>query len=414
MALILDVNEPAINRGIKTVGVGKKGSKPLSAELAREILTDLQTGRVTPAAKGAFFAGLLNKGFEPQEEILRKSPQDLIGDIASDTPEFIRWVCLQLLAGNTLDTQTAYELGKFLFSDEPGDGARGLIANFLRVRYETPDEYHGIWQAMQETISPAFQGPTPAGEPVIQLAEPFDGNDHSYLVTPLVAQYVQGLGYRVIHMVGRNSGPKLVLNLFDVAGQLPVTYARGNQDLAGPKPAWGWFMDQKDISPAMDRWVDIRRQIIKRPFLSTLEKFVKPVSAHIMVSSAFHPPYGEKMITIAERAGFPAAIIIRNGIEGSMAFPLKRPAKILLSARQKDGQYRRHELEFDAEAFLGQAPAIEETREQMTVKENAALIQDYTGKGATSDQWFDLRVKATCEGLRQGLQWLKENAYDLG
>ena len=423
MSIVLNSNEPAIVRGIKTVGVGKKGSKPLSAPLALEILEDLKAGKVSAAAKGAFFAGLIAKGIEDDEVILSEAfehgvlfnPVKLVNAIAPDAPEFVRWICESLLNGNTLDKKTAYDLGRFLFSNDPGDGARGLVASFLRVRYETDDEYEGIWQAMQETIEPAFKGPTPAGEPIVQLAEPFDGNDHSYMITPLIADYIQGLGYRAVHLVGRNSGPKLIFNLLDVVNELPVTFASANKDLARAKPPFGWFIRQQELSQALDRWVSIRRQTIKRPFLSTLEKFIKPLDASIIITSAFHPPYGVKMQTISERAGYPGVMVIRNGIEGSMAFPLKRAAKILLSARQKDGSYLRHEIEFDVEAFLGGVPAMEERREQLSAQENARLIKAYADEGKSGDECFDLRVKATCEGFRQGLQWLrKEVHYDMG
>ena len=267
--ITLNPNEPAIVRGIKTVGVGKKGSKSLGAELAQEILADLKSGKTHPSARGAFFAGLLAKGIEPQEEVLSQAfqpgvlhnPQAIVQALAGDAPEFVRWVCVQLLNGQTLDQHTAYDLGKFLFSNDQGDGARGLVASFLRVRYETPDEYAGIWQAMQETLMPTFCQPTPAGQPIIQLAEPFDGNDHSYMVTPLIAQYLQSLGFRAIHMVGRNSGPKLVFNLLDVAKDLKVNFAKANSDLSGFQPMYGWFFNQQDISPALDHWVDIRREI---------------------------------------------------------------------------------------------------------------------------------------------------------
>lgn len=92
-----------------------------------------------------------------------------------------------------------------------------------------------------------------------------------------------------------------------------------------------------------------------------------------------------------------------------MAFPLKRPAKILLSARQADGSYLRHEITFEVEEYLGQTPEIEERREQLTPPENARLIQAYMDKGASGDDCFDLRVKATKEGFRLGLAWLKEH-----
>ncbi len=414
MAIVLDIREDAIRRGIRTVGVGKKGSKSLSGELAQEIVEDFKAGKVTPASAGAFFAGLFYKGITPDEEVLGsafetpgalKNPRLLVKALASDVPDFVQDICLRLLSAQTLDKNTAYRLGQFLLSDASGDGARGLIASLLRVRYETDDEYEGLLTAINETIVPAFRTPVPSGEPIIQMAEPFDGNDHSYMVTPLLGRYAQGLGYRVVHLTGRNSGPKSVYNLLDVADALAVSYARGNGDLGSPKPEYGWFIRQKDLSPAVDRWVDIRRQTIKRPFLATLEKFLNPVAARIVVTSAFHPPYGEKMRTVSERAGFAGIIVIRNGMEGGLGFPLLRPAKILLSSRQKDGSYLRHEMDFD----VGVKIEVEEKRERLLASENARLIEQYARAGSSGDKHFDLRTKATCEGLRRALEWLGKN-----
>ena len=417
MAIVLDIREDAIRRGIRTVGVGKKGSKSLSGPLAQEIAEDLKAGKVTPASAGAFFAGLFYKGTTPDEEVLDsafetpgalKDPRLLVKALASDAPDFAQDICLRLLSGQTLDKSTAYRLGQFLLSDAPGDGARGLIASLLRVRYETDDEYEGLLTAINDTIVPAFHTPVPSGEPIIQMAEPFDGNDHSYMVTPLLGRYAQGLGYRVVHLTGRNSGPKSVYNLLDVADALAAPYMRGNGDLGDPKPEYGWFIRQKDLSPAVDRWVDIRRQTIKRPFLATLEKFLNPVAARIVVTSAFHPPYGEKMRTVSERAGFTGIVVVRNGMEGGLGFPLLRPAKILLSARQKDGFYLRHEITFDAAQFLGVKVEVEEKMENLSAAENARFIEHYARTGS-SDNLFDLRVKATCEGLRRAVEWLENN-----
>ena len=414
MAIVLDIREDAIRRGIRTVGVGKKGSKSLSGPLAQEITEDLKAGKVTPASAGAFFAGLFYKGITPEEEVLEqifpvpgvlKDPRLLVKALASDAPDFVQDICLRLLSDQTLDKNTAYRLGQFLLSDAPGDGARGLIASLLRVRYETDDEYEGLLTAINETIVPAFRAPVPSGDSIIQMAEPFDGNDHSYMVTPLLGRYAQGLGYRVVHLTGRNSGPKSVYNLLDVADALAVPYARGNADLGNLKPEYGWFIRQKDLSPAVDRWVDIRRQTIKRPFLATLEKFLNPATASIVVTSAFHPPYGEKMRTVSERAGFAGVVVVRNGMEGGLGFPLLRSAKILLSARQKDGSYLRHEMDFDA----GVKIEVEEKRERLLASENARLIEQYARAGSSGDKHFDLRTRATCAGLHQALEWLKRS-----
>ena len=422
MAIILDPKEPAIRRGIKTVGVGKKGSKSLTPELALEILEDLKSGKVSDAAKGAFFAGLTVKGIESQEEILEqafacgvlKDPSKLVNAMTVDAPVFVQWVCQQLLAGYTLDKHTAYDLGKFLFSDEPGDAARGWVASFLRVRYETDDEYEGLLQAMNDALSPAFRMPTPQGEPIIQIAEPFDGVDHSYMITPLIARALQVQGYRVVHQVGRNSGPKFDMNLWEISQALGLKVSQSNMDLSSHKPAFGWFFHQSVMSKALDSWVDLRHQTVKRPFLATIERFVNPLKADILIVSAFHGPYGEKMMTLAERAGFKGVIVVRNGVEGTVAFPLLRSVKLLLSARQKDGTFRRQEMNIENPSVVDREEMIEKPK----ASDNARLIKEYVQKGFTGSaeqaignmKHFDLRVQSTCEGLNQALVWLKGGA----
>jgi len=417
MAIVLDPNEAAINRGIKTVGIGKKGSKSLTPQLALEIVNDLKSGKVSDAAKGAFFAGLCAKGVEPDEEILEqafapgilKEPSKLLNAVMADAPPFVQWVGQQLLAGHTLDKPTAYDLGKFLFSDEKGDAARGWMASFLRVRYETDDEYEGLLQAMEDTLGAAFKTPTPPGEPIIQIAEPFDGVDHSYMITPLLGANLQAQGYRVVHQVGRNSGPKSYMNLWDIAQGLGQKAAKGNADLSSDKPGFGWLFHQSVMSSSLDRWVDLRHQTIKRPFLATLERFINPLKADILIASAFHPPYGEKMMTIAERVGFKGIIIVRNGIEGTVAFPLLRGVKILLSARQQDGSFQRHEMNIENALLVD----VEEMIDKPKAADNAGLIEGYVKKGASGSKHFDLRVKMTCKGIGQAILWLKDNGFPL-
>jgi anthranilate phosphoribosyltransferase len=377
VAIVLDQSEPAIVRGIKTVGVGKKGSKGLDASLVQEIVADIKAGKVTPASKGAFFAGLLAKGVEPQEKILTEIIS--IDELTSDAPEFIRWVCKQLLEGQTLDKKTAYDLGQFLFSDQPGDGVRGLVASFLRVRYETDDEYEGLLNALVETIDKKRIPPLPSSGPIIQIAEPFDGVDHSYMITPLIGRFLTQKGFRVVHLTGQNSGPKWEMNLWDILKEL------------GKDPIYGFIAHENELSDAFNRWNIIRRQTIKRPFMSTLERFINPYQADLVIASAFHPPYGVKMATIAKRAGFKNAIIVRNGIEGTIAFPLMREVKMLVNEQ---------ELSFENK----EAVSMEERIDHPKAADNARLIKQYTQDGKTNNPLFDLRVKQTCEGLSEAIK----------
>jgi anthranilate phosphoribosyltransferase len=418
IAANLDTGSP-IEQGIKYVGVGKRGSKSLPVQLAQDICRDWQAHRIPEIAKGAFLGALIIKGVTEEERILEnvlggkgalENPERLVGFLTSEAPPNIQRFAIRLLQQDTLTQDEARDLADYLLLDQPGgDALRGLAASVLRVRYETPEEYAGLLESLQAHVVVSFRDPVPMGNPIVQLSEPFDGVDHSYLLTPLLAQTIQQRGYRVVNLVGRNSGPKFGNNLLDIAQGLKLPFVRGSRDLQDLNPLMGWYIHQKDLSPALDRWVELRRTIIKRPFFSTLEKFLNPVDARIIVTSAFHPPYGEKMTTIAERAGFPAAIVVRNGLEGTLSFPLKRPVKILCSVRQKVGDYIRQELTFDPEQYLGVTVPVEEKLTDPSLAENIRLIEDHLAHQKTDNDLFDLRVQATAAGILQGLEWIEKN-----
>ena len=177
---VLNPTEPAIVQGIKTVGIGKKGSKPLTPDLIAEILRDLKENKVSDIARGAFFGALFSKGITLDEMRFDDAfasgtlmnPSRLGKIISHDAPSFVQESCVKLLKVQTLDQKSAYKVGEFLLSKEKGEGARGLIASVLRVRYETEEEYSGLLKSFEDSIEPSFRQPVPSGEPIIQLAEP--------------------------------------------------------------------------------------------------------------------------------------------------------------------------------------------------------------------------------------------------
>eukprot|EP00741_Cyanophora_paradoxa_P014064 tig00020734_g13576.t1 len=425
-----------IVEGIKAVAVGKKGSKETPADVVERIVNEMRAGAVNPVQRAAFLAALRFKGLTPAEREAFipvvpyiDDPRALAAAVLPDAPDSIRRIAEELLAGRTLDRPDAAVLADFFFDfSEQGEGpvgstwhdaARALCATVLRVRYETAEEYQELVRAMNASISEAFKAPTPPGEPILQLAEPFDGVLKSYIATPLLAHFFQTKGYRVVSLCGRTSGPKYAANLRNVVSRLaagegaPAAWARSMADLAGPKPPLGWFVDQADLSPALDRWVDIRRAMIKRPFVATIEKLVDAVRADIIVTSAFHPSYTEKMVEQAERAGYRGAVIVRRGLEGSLPFSPTRAAEVLCTARQADGSYVRQEFRFKASELvpgMGEGDKAEPAVEPDAAR-FAALAAAYAASGGatTGDEALDGIARATCAGLEQAVQWVRSN-----
>jgi anthranilate phosphoribosyltransferase len=410
--------EAAVSLGIKEAGIGKKGSKDLSEDLILQIIQELKTSAVPPIQKSAFFGALFMKGttsLEKKIELALKPnalshPETLIETIQPTAPVPIKNFCARILNQETFTKDEAFQLGKFLLSETPEEALRGLIASVLRVRYETADEYEGFLQSITDSFLPIWKTPQNQID-LIQLAEPFDGVDHSYMITPLLAAELQKHFPQktIIHQVGRNSGPKFIFNLLDLAEGLGGEFLNHPASVAIRRPEFGFFIKQSDLSKQLDLWVERRRLIIKRPLFATLERFVNPLGAKIMIASAFHPPYAEKMLNICEGARYQSGIIIRNGLEGTLAFALLRPVKILCTARQHDGSYRRQEFEFDPEQFSDQKIDVEEKLVAPSLDENLRLIRLYQQHGKTNNALFDLRVKFTTHGISEAIQWVEKN-----
>jgi hypothetical protein len=87
-------------------------------------------------------------------------------------------------------------------------------------------------------------------------------------------------------------------------------------------PAFGYYVDQELASPALRDWQSVRRVVMKRPGLATVEKFLDTAGASLFISSAFHPPYTEKMADVAEGLKMPAAVVVRRGGLPYVAEPL--------------------------------------------------------------------------------------------
>jgi hypothetical protein len=124
------------------------------------------------------------------------------------------------------------------------------------------------------------------------------------------------------------------------------------------------------------------------------------------VASAFHPPYGEKMLRLCEDQGVKAAVVVRNGIEGSIAFPLLRAAKVLATRRTGSAGYERREFEFDSKKELGHDMMLEARVENPNAFDNARLIENHLRANASGSRPFDLRVDATCAGLKRAIDWI--------
>lgn len=404
-----------LGRAIKHIGIGKYGSKPLPSDLLAECRAALEDPQAHPLQVGAFWGALLAKGPTPEERTLESvigkgalsHPTFFINKVCPKLPVRLHPVATKLVRGHNLQVSEAEQLGDYLFGRGDCETFRGLAASIMRVRHETNEEYHGLMRAAERTFVPAFQTITCADRPIIQLAEPFDGVENSYLITPLLAHYFLKRGYGPLSMVGLSGGPKVTLNALDLYMHLNCEFVLGNQELDVPLEHYGWVLDQKALSPAIHAWVERRRTIIKRPFLATLEKVLNPCHAQILVTSVFHITYQMKMAELAMMAGFDAVIILKRGLEGSLAPSTSRASGILCAVRTPQGHLFFQHFDGDAPAFASYRTDTDLHREQPLARNNAQLVRQFMSTGYSDDADFDNRVRFAQALYGRGLDWIE-------
>jgi anthranilate phosphoribosyltransferase len=405
----------SLEKGIRLIGIGKHGSKDLPTPLLQELLVDLTDNEVNPIQKGAFFGALRTKGPSAPEMALEaylgkgalSDPERLYDRVCPDSPAEMKPIGVKLLSGSTLTVEEARQLGNFLFSSQTGESFRGMAMSILRIRYESDEEYQGLMQAVQATFAEGFTQPVETDRLLIQLAEPFDGVEHSYMITPVLAQALQKQGYGVVSTVSRSSGPKLSLDAWQLYRALEADFLRSNTDLLRPLPTWGWVLDQAILSPSLDQWVARRRAIIKRPFLATLEKVLNPTGAQLLITSVFHLTYMEKMVELGLMAGFEGVIVLKRGLEGSLAPSLARATGILCAARLSDGTVVSHRIEADDETFASYRAETDDVIENLDVHENARLVRLFIESVDTGNADFDQRCRLAIALYQKGISWIE-------
>lgn len=411
--------QTVLGRGIKHIGIGKYGSKPLPPDLLAECRAALLDPNSHPLQRGAFVGALMAKGPTPEEYTLEEAigkgafshPAFLVNKLCPDLHPGLLPLATKLVRGHNLSISEAEQLGDFLFGTDGCETFRGLAASIMRVRHETNDEYLGLMRAAERTFSPGFtpdfSGQIKSQQRLVQLAEPFDGVEHSHLITPLLANWFQERNYGALSMVGRSGGPKFTLNAYDLYMHLGCQFMQSRHELHEPLMPYGWVLDQKALSPALNDWVDRRQVLLKRPFLATLEKVLNPCGARVLVTSVFHITYQMKMAELALMAGFDAAIVLKRGLEGSLSPATNRASGVLCAVRTEKGHLFFQHFDADRSDFASFRTETDPDIMNPTADQNAALIRKFQAQKVTGDADFDNRVRYAFALMERGMEWIE-------
>ncbi|MDW3096256.1 MAG: anthranilate phosphoribosyltransferase [Gammaproteobacteria bacterium] len=204
----------------------------------------------------------------------------------------------------------------------------GVYLIALRMKRETDDENGGSLQAILDQTERVIADV----DAVVDIAEPYDGYMRGAPVMAFLPALLSACGLPALSHGLEEVGPK-----FGVTHRKVLREAGINVDLT-PSQAVdrinnkdiGWsYIDQASFCKPLHDLVPLRKRIIKRPVLTTVEVLAKPISGkkstHLMTGYV-HKPYPPVYERLAKLAGYESAVLVR-GVEGGVTPALNKPAK---------------------------------------------------------------------------------------
>jgi anthranilate phosphoribosyltransferase len=235
---------------------------------------------------------------------------------------------------------TGPDLSKDISQEEACIGMQGLLENAvdpvqagifliaLRMKRETREENRGVLQAILE----ATDRVTADVDDVLDIAEPYDGYNRTLPAGPFLAPLLAECGVHVVSHGLDAVGPKYGITHRHVLAAAGVDVDLNTQQAAArlSDANIGWsYVDQAQFIKPLHDMIGLRRKMIKRSVITTVEVLAKPIVGRKhthLVTGYVHKPYPPVYADLARFAGFDSALIIR-GVEGGIIPSLRQAGK---------------------------------------------------------------------------------------
>jgi anthranilate phosphoribosyltransferase len=232
---------------------------------------------------------------------------------------------------------TGHHLSKNLTLEEAKDGMRlilnkevpdvqsGVFLVALRMKRETDDEHRGLLEALREAT--LFATATVAE--LAEIADPYDGFKRHLPTSPFLLPLLAACGLPAISHGCEQVGPKFGVThkqIFRESGiRVDLTPKEAAAQISDPAIGWA-YMDQSVFCPSLYDLIELRRLIVKRPAIATLEKMCGPVRAegnnHLFIGYV-HAGYDQQIPMVARHAGYDSCLTIL-GVEGGILLPMHK------------------------------------------------------------------------------------------
>ncbi len=385
---------------LKTKGTGPTMGKSLSQTELRELPDLLKNETLSLTTRTTLFTALLTLKPTPEEsQWLQQVTENPAPFIPESLTVFLpqqqsndRFTTLikTIINHQELSQTDAKWCMEQLFDMTVPEHLKAAFLEAERLKRETQHENQYFFDVLMKKCS-RKQSELPL---LIDLSAAYDGfNRHLYLA-PFIAMTLGKMGYPCLLHGMDEVSPKKGINSHKILKEMGLnplkTLDEVVEDLQNPDMRWG-YIDQQQFFPELYALKQLRINMIKRPFLATLEKLLSPITAKqtYCITGYTHPPYKNTMTELLKTHPFYTKTLIFRGTEGSMQLDSDRKSPFV---RIENGEvtgadfirpsdFGMPETEVEKNPDITVADCIREGMDALNGKQNTAkTIIDYQVK----------------------------------
>ncbi|HYW34731.1 MAG TPA: hypothetical protein VE868_04920 [Balneolaceae bacterium] len=326
--------QTAFSSILKRKAVGPSGSRHLNEDDLSVIFPALNFEEISLASKAVLVTAVvilerneledkLLKNWKSGERFLPAKLKTVFFEKNSITFDAI---LQKILKNEDLNTHEASAGISYLLDDKVPSYKKGIFLIGERLKRETFEENEAFLQRMRQAAH-SYSVDVPF---LIDLSDPYDGFCRYPIYTPFVAALLSAMGFPAYCHGTKTVAPKngdTIHKILALAGKNPLKSPEAViKDIENQEIGWG-YIDQSIYFPSLYKLTKLRENIVKRPFLATLEKLLQPlrsVKSNCMVTGFVHSAYKKKLAGLLKNQGSPDAALIVKGMEGSTQIDFRK------------------------------------------------------------------------------------------
>lgn len=311
---------------LKKKGIGPLGSKSLNTEEVDLVRSSFLVENISLTTKATMLTALLTLEQNSDEAALISNlksspgkflPTELLPYITHETENPFLILINKIISKQDLSEGEASQAMNYFFSEEFPEYMKASFLEAERLKRETFTENQAFFKAMWDKS----RRKEVEEIVLIHLCDSFDGSNRTRNYSVFVASLLAAAGFKCILTGIDQVAPKQGITAHQIlshAGKNPLcSFHEAIDELHH----LGWtYLDQKIFLPELYKLKDMRKEMVKRPFLATFEKLLQPVRSleeNYIVTGYTHTHYREELVKQLKAQGKTSKAVILKGMEGN-------------------------------------------------------------------------------------------------